>query len=268
MTALVDSLWAPHAALLLYATARVGGVVAVAPCFGELSGTWRVRLAITLCLATFVWGLQAEAPPSSPRGRAHLVSQLAGELVLGLSIGLVVRLLFSAYQLAGGLMSQVAGLQIASLYDPAARGAVSLHGRLLELVALAVLLGAGGHRTVVRAALDSFRMLPIGEASGSEDLTLALLSVAGMTFDIGFRLAAPVLAAVLVASLAVGLIGRTLPQINALTVGLGTNSLIVAGMLFLSLGGLVWVFPEQLEATLNNLSQWLAPVDPAAQYRP
>jgi flagellar biosynthetic protein FliR len=116
--------------------------------------------------------------------------------------------------------------------------------RLFYFLTLAVFVAVGGHRIVTEALLATFTSCPPGHAALGETFADALVSILTQSFVLGIRAAAPLLAALLLSNLVLGLISRTLPQINVIAVGFGLNSLLALGMLFLSLGAVAWTFQE------------------------
>jgi flagellar biosynthetic protein FliR len=110
-----------------------------------------------------------------------------------------------------------------------------------------------GHRLTMAALLDSFTELPPGQASLGTDYLDALMILLKESFVLGIRAAAPAMTALLLATLVLGLIGRTMPQINILAVGFGVNSLLSLGCLFTSIGVVAWAFPQQTSAAIDVL---------------
>ena len=110
-----------------------------------------------------------------------------------------------------------------------------------------------GHRLVMDALLDTYHSIPPGRASLGDTYVEALTTLLSQSFLLGIRAAAPTMTALLLATLVLGLIGRTMPQINILAVGFGINSLLTMGRLFVSLGTVAWAFPQQMTAAIELL---------------
>jgi len=119
----------------------------------------------------------------------------------------------------------------------------------------------GGHRLVLDALMRSFTWMPPGNGHLPDNLIESLTVVTSQSFEIAIRASAPVLVALLVATLIVALISRTLPQLNAVAVGLNFNSLIVMGMLALCVGSAAWVFQNEVEGVIDAVNlAFLSPV--------
>jgi flagellar biosynthetic protein FliR len=110
---------------------------------------------------------------------------------------------------------------------------------------------------VLGALLDSFRWLPPGQVRFTGELAPTLSAVAAQSFTLSVRVAAPVLAALLLATLVLGLISRVLPALNAFSIGLNMNALALTALLALSLGGVAWLFEEQATATVQAVMETL-----------
>src|SRR3989442_15985805 len=112
------------------------------------------------------------------------------------------------------------------------------------------------------ALLRSFAWMPPGNGRLPDNLVEALSTVASQSFEVGIRAAAPVIVALLLATLVVALISRTLPQLNAVAVGLNFNSLIGLGVFALCLGSAAWIFQSELETSIDAIMDSLAPTSP------
>jgi flagellar biosynthetic protein FliR len=193
-------------------------------------------------------------PIPRPENLPILTALVAREAVLGLALGLAVMILLSGMQLAGQVISQTSGMTLADVANPNFDTSVPLLSQILELLALAIFFLLGGHRQVIDALLRSFAWMPPGQGRLPEGLVEAFVTIASQSFDVGLRAAAPVLVALLLATLVVALISRTLPQLNAVAVGLNFNALIVMGMASLCLGSAAWVFQAELDTVINSVT--------------
>jgi flagellar biosynthetic protein FliR len=128
---------------------------------------------------------------------------------------------------------------------------------LLDLLAIAVFLVVGGHRHVLAALLDSFQSRPLGNLDLPSGLAAALSSLVGESFAIGLRAGAPVIISLLMAMLILGLISRTLPQLNVLVVGFSLNALILLAVLAISLGSIVGVVVWHADSVIETVHRAL-----------
>ena len=175
------------------------------------------------------------------------------EAALGLTFGLAMLLLSAGVKIAGQLIAQMSGLSSARVYDPEQHESSSLYGTLLDLAAVAVFLLVGGHRQVVAALLDTFQWMPPGEARFSADLLETINAIVTQSFVLGLRTAAPVIVALMGATLVLGLVSRALPRLNTLALGFSLNTLLVLAVLSLSMGSAAWVFQEHTDQAVQML---------------
>ena len=110
---------------------------------------------------------------------------------------------------------------------------------------------------VTRALLETFTALPPGHAVLGNNFVEVVTGIMTQSFVLGIRAAAPLLTALLLANLILGLISRTLPQINVIAVGFGLNSLLTLGLMFLTIGAAVWVFQDPTVDVLARIQDSL-----------
>jgi flagellar biosynthetic protein FliR len=177
--------------------------------------------------------------------------------LLGLTLGFGVTLLFSGVQLAGQVISQMSGMSLGDVFNPGVDDNIPLFSQLLYLVALTIFLIAGGHRMVMAGLLDTFAALPLGGMSVPDSLGEMVVTLLVQSFSLGVRTAAPATLALLLASLVMGVISRTLPQLNVMAFGFGLNALTTFGILSVSLGGMAWLFQDEIEPMLRTVIETL-----------
>ncbi len=234
---------------------RVSGVVMTTPIYGTTDVPTHVRALLAMAIAILVVPSQWARSVPYPGSMIQYMVLVGSELLIGLSLGLGVVILLSGIELAGQMIGQVSGLLIAEIFDPTQGSDVSIFSRLLSLLALAIFVLIGGHRMVMGGLLDTFQAIPPGSAAVPISLSETLVVLITQSFALGIRAAAPLVTALLLAHLVLGLIGRTLPQLNILVVGFGLNTMLTFAALMLSLGAALWAFEDQIEGTLGAVLQ-------------
>jgi flagellar biosynthesis protein FliR len=214
----------------LLALARASAWTIITPPFRATSVPVRVRVALSVALALVV--APQLAPDHAEMTTAALVGAVIAQVAVGLALGFVVMLMLAALQAAGNIIDVLAGFGLATIYDPMSGAASSPFGRLYELLATVLLFAVNGHVVLVRGFLRSFEAIP----ATSMDLgAFAELLTNGLSnmFVAAVQIALPLGAALFVADIALGLLGRAAPRINVLVLGLGAKALIallVAGL--------------------------------------
>jgi flagellar biosynthetic protein FliR len=238
--------------------ARTGALIMTAPIFGSTALPRRVRalLAVAISLLVTPAFLNASMPPIENTGEYGRL--LVNEALVGLLFGLGMNILFSGVQVAGQIVSQMSGLSLAEVFSPGFDEQVSVFSQLFYFLTLSVFVAVGGHRIVTEALLDTFAAAPPGHTGLGTNFVDVLVGVLTQSFVLGMRAAAPMLVALLLSNLVLGLISRTLPQINVIAVGFGLNALLSMGILFLSIGAAAWTFQDPTLDVLQQLREAMA----------
>ena len=246
--------------LFLLILIRISGLLCLAPCFPIHSLPWRGRWVIIGGLAVLLTMAHSHHGPPLPTTLATFSVAMAREAAIGLVIGFAVLMLFSSLQLAGQIVTQMTGLRMAEIYDANLDAQVPVFGRLLDLVATAAFLVAGGHRYIMTALLDTFETYPPGQTTiPVGNLPEVLTNAITHSLLIAIRLAAPLIAALMFSMLTLGLLSRVLPQLNILAIGLGFNSLALSAAVFFALGSLGWTFQHAATSMLEHTrTNWLS----------
>ncbi len=236
---------------------RVSGICVTAPVYGSEEVPRQVRALFAASIALLIMPSQWHVEVVYPGSIFNYLAFVGSELLIGLSLGLGIHVLFSGIQLAGLVIGRVSGLMLADVFDPAMGENISIFSRMYYLVAVAVFVCIGGHRLLMMGLLDTFRAIPPGMAQVPVSLGETFTTILNQSFHLGFRAGAPVVAAVLVSTVVLGLIARTMPQLNILAVGFGLNSMLSLGIMGFSLGVAVWVFQEEVEPTIRMVMRAL-----------
>ncbi|HDM09884.1 MAG: flagellar type III secretion system protein FliR [Deltaproteobacteria bacterium] len=158
---------------------------------------------------------------------------MLGEIILGVIIGLSVRLIFAGIQLAGQLVGYQMGFGIVNVMDPQTSAQVSVIAQLKYLIAMLIFLAVNAHHWFLRALVESFRLVPPLDFQFNNSLLEQLMGVANNMFVIAIKIGAPMVVSLLLTSVSLGLVARTVPQINIFIVAFPLK--IAVGLLFLGL---------------------------------
>lgn len=252
MSALVELYFREFLVFLLVLT-RIGGLVLVAPIFGPRTAPMQARAFLVVALAAIVSPLHWESGPDPPGNLVVLVIMLGREAALGLGLGMAVTIFFTGMQLAGNIMGQMSGMQLADAFDPTYDATVPVFGQLLDIIAVAVFIATSGHRKVIGALLDTFHWRPPGGDDFPTSIVEALVTVATESFLVGIRAAAPVMISLLLAVLILGLISRTLPQLNVFVIGFNINAFVALLTLSFSLATVSFVVEERADEIVESV---------------
>lgn len=231
MTDLLEVLRA-HAEPFLGVHLRVFGVFVLTPVLGGFEIPTRTRAQVSFLLAAILYPVVAPRLPPVPTDLLALGLHYVGEFTIGFLIGLVVLLLFTAFQLAGEFYSLQMGFGIINVVDPLSQSQVPILGSFKATFAIALFLLTDGPRVVIEALARSFEVLPGLGLAAAGPVATALLRSFAVAFETGLRLAAPLMAIVFLVELLMGILAKTAPQMNVMVVGFQIK--ITAGLVALA----------------------------------
>ena len=207
----------------LLALVRASCWLVLVPPFGTRAIPAPVKIGLAGALALPVAHTVALQVPSLDEP-APLIGAVAMQVAIGLSLGFVVFLIFSAVQSAGELIDVFGGFTVAPAYDPMSNAQSSTFGRFYNLVATTLLFVINGHVLLVKGFLTSFQS--VSAAPTLHDLSSGLIADLGMFFLAAIEIAAPLLAALFLAEVALGLLSKAAPQMNIFMVGFPVKILL------------------------------------------
>src|SRR4051812_44089709 len=212
---------------------RLAGMMAFAPLFGSTKIPRRVKVLLVLVLT---FGMFPNVPrPHLPDSIWELAVGIGGELCFGIAMGMAMSFTFVAAQWAGEMIGQQMGLNISEVFDPQYGGHGSLVGDMYFMLALVVFLALGGHHAVLTAVHQSSGPLPLLSLGVDEPVVALLVGLLKTATGLAVQLAAPMLVTMLVVDLALGLVGRAMPQFNVMQAGVSVRTIL--GMVVV-IGGL------------------------------
>lgn len=194
--------------------ARVGSALMVLPGFGDLYVPPRWRLLLAIFIAFLLVGVLAPVLPALPASPARLLAIVFGEIVIGLFIGTVARMLLAALETTGMVVSLQAGLSAAQVFNPALTQQSAITGSLLTVLGVLVVFLTDTHHLLLRGMVDSYALFLPGEPPAFDDLADLAARVASAGFRLGLELAAPLLVLGTIFYISMGLVSRLMPQLQ------------------------------------------------------
>ena len=223
-----------HAAVFFLLLTRVSGIFIVAPFFGSINIPQYIRigtaLAMSVVLFPVVDQLAVVQAPATILGYALAV---LAELFVGWLIGFVAYISFSAIHMAGKIMDMQVGFSIVNVMDPTSGQQIPLIGSFLYNLGLIIFLVTNGHHMIIAALFESFKVVPILSMDPGLGLTDLIVNFTAGIFLTGMKIAMPVTFAILLTNVGLGVLARTMPQMNIFVVGIPLQ--IVIGIFVLSI---------------------------------
>lgn len=193
-----------------------------------------------------------------------LISYTVMEVITGLVLGYITGLCFNALRIGGSLIDQQLGLSMASIYDPNTQSQTTLIENLMYWMGMLVFFSMNGHHKLIEGIQESFILIPIGESILENNFGY-IINVFVQCFTIGFKIAVPITLALIITDLIMGLISRSVPQLNVMIVGMPLKVLV--GIMFFIIAlpfimtqvhNLINKIPSILDGTLTMYE--LAPI--------
>lgn len=214
--------------LLLLIAARLIGLMISSPVFSNRFVPAQVRFALSFVLAFIL--LPAVAQPTTPPEGAYLLLASLFEMLTGLVIGFVTNMVLAVMQIAGALIDLDMGFTLVNILDPITGHNDSILGAFFQSVIVVVYLLVNGHHLLIRALIQSYELVPAGTLIAPEG-ALHVVYMFAQLLSIAVQLVLPFIAVILVTMVAFAGVNRAVSQLNILSVGLGTKSLV--GLLIL-----------------------------------
>jgi flagellar biosynthetic protein FliR len=182
------------------------------------------------------------------------------EVIVGLAVGFVAAMIFYAVQVAGGFIDLQMGFALANIFDPQTGIQTPITGRYLYIFAVMLLLGINGHHMLLQGILNSFELAPLTKLvmiDTSGTIAHFIMDAFKKMFFIAFQMAFPVVACLFLVDLALGLVARTVPQVNVFVVGFPLKILVgfIIILMILSATFIIIqrIFQEMMEAMATLL---------------
>lgn len=229
----LQTLIADHLFAWLLVFTRIGSAFMVMPVFGDQFVPVQVRLLLGVFISIIVTPVLQDRLPHEPVHVLALFLLLGSEIIIGVFIGSLSRLMFSALEVAGMLIAMQTGLSNAFVFNPALASQGSLPGSMLSWLALLLILVTNLHHILLLGVIHSYEVFPPGAPLPVGDLAQVVTHLVSESFTIGIEMSAPFIATGLVFALALGVMSRLAPQMQIFMVFMSAQ--IAYGLLLFSL---------------------------------
>ena len=248
----LQSFIAAHLFVWYLVFTRIGAAFMVMPVIGESFVPVRVRLLLALIVSVLVAPLlqnQMPAEPSSPLG---LFSLLASEILIGVFIGSIPRLLFGSFEVAGMIIAMQSGLSNAFVFNPSLSSQGSLPGSVLAWLGLLLIFVSDLHHLLILAILHSYELFRPGSPLPTEDFYHMVLDLVSQSFMIGVEMSAPFLVTGLLLALVLGIMSRLSPQMQVFMVFMSAQVGYGLFLFAVTLAAMLKFWLGHFDSTLNE----------------
>jgi len=237
----------------LYVFSRVGAFVVFVPILGSRQFPARMKVGFIIMLAFSVYPLVSNVQMPYPRDLLDFGLYLGSEMMVGFMIAFTTRLVFTAVQVAGTVVDFQMGFGVVNVIDPQTESQVSITAQFQNIFAILLYLALNAHHLTVFALVESFEMINPHTLSFSADTFSFILKVFSSTFVVAVKIAAPIMAILFFISVGLGLVARTVPQMNVFIVGFPLQ----IGVGLLMIGFTMSIFGIVFKQQIMTLPSWL-----------
>ena len=226
-----DVLQGQVAAFLLVLT-RTSGIFLMSPFFGSMNVSQRVRVGAAVILAVVLFPVVVKMQVvTAPATVIMFAFTVVKELFVGWLIGLVAYITLTAVNMAGKIMDMQVGFAVVQMMDPTTQQQTGLIGTFLYNLTIIYFVITNGHHVILSALAESFRIIPLDSMMWNSSLSQFMIDLTAGIFLNGMKIAMPVTFAILLTNVGLGILARTMPQMNIFVVGIPLQLTIGSAML-------------------------------------
>lgn len=216
----------------LMVVVRISGFIFAAPFFSLNQVPIRVKTAISVFLGLMVAGM-VDYIPLEYAGTIGFGILIVKELMLGIILGFSSSICIYILNFAGQLIDMEIGFSMVNMFDPVSKIQTTITGNLYSYLVMLMLMVTNMHYYLIRAIVDSFRLIPVGEVTIPVNIYEAFMKFMVDYFIIGFRIILPIFAATLLVNVVLGVLAKAAPQMNMFVVGMQLKVIVGLGMLWM-----------------------------------
>ena len=203
----------------LFVFFRVGALIIFAPILGSRQIPTSLKVGFIFFISIVAYPIVKNQAFPEPRGISEIAIFLSLDVTIGLAIGYIARLIFSAVQVAGTVVDFQMGFGVVNVIDPQTESQVSVTAQFHNILAVLIFLATDAHHFIIHAIIESFFILNPAEINFSSITPEYVLYLFSGTFTTAVKIAAPIMAILFFLSVGLGLVARTVPQMNVFIVG-------------------------------------------------
>ena len=232
---------------------RVAGIVVAIPAFSSRTVPLHVRIGLLIGLTVILFPIVSDQIRPLTISFPQIVPLLFTEFMVGMVLGFAISFVMNAFIIAGELIGIQMGINLISALDPIAGGQVPILGQFMGLLGMLIFLAIDGHHMMFEALVASFQLVPPMHVHFSGFLVESVLKLGVGMFVLALKVGAPVMTAVFIVTLGMGILGRTIPQLNVML----NNVPITIGVGLLVLGLSLPLFGSLAESNLTGIGPTL-----------
>ena len=211
-----------------------------------------VKFWLSVALSIIIVPVSGASIPSITLGSLHfLILMILREFLIGTALGFISGIPLYALQTSGFIDGTLMGLNMMNMFDPTSQSQVSVLAQMKYMLAIWFYLHWDGHMLLLRALVESVRLVPVGISLWQDPVTVPWIEWMQYVFVIAMKISLPVFGAVLLAEVGLGFVARTVPQMNVFVIGIPLKITIGFFVLLTVLPGTVDIFHGEIESAVS-----------------
>ncbi len=243
---------------LILILVRITSFIVICPGFSFKGLPNIFKLGLSFSVSLIVYFI---VPDLTLGGNFYLLIILAiKEVLFALSIGYITKLVFTAIEIAGNFIDFQVGFSMGQVFDPSMGVSSSNYGRLLNWLSISVFFMLNMHHYMIEMLIKSFEYVPLNTIDLNQFGVESIVKLFSHVFELGFNLAIPIIIVVLTTDIVLGIISRTVPQINVLMLGMPMKSMIsfvvfifISSWILNSVGDIISLMPKFIEGFIQSI---------------
>ena len=243
--------------IFLLVLVRITGMFFLSPIFGRRNIPNYFKVGFCFIL-TIIIANSIKVPDITPyQSLTSYIFLIAKELLLGLMMGFISYLIFSAFYIAGQLIDMRIGFGMVNVFDPISNVQVPITADFYVVLATLFMLATDSHHLLILAVSDSYTLIPLGAANFGGTVVKQLVDLFYHVLVIGFRIAAPMTVAILITDVALGIISKAMPQMNVFMLGMPLKILLGLFVMLITIAAFKGVVNVIIEGTYREIYDFL-----------
>jgi len=233
----------------LFILVRVTGIFIISPIFSRTNIPNILKICFSVLLSFVL--LNTVGIDYVSNNVLDFVIVIFKELIIGIYIGFIAYLFLVSLYVAGQIIDTQIGFGMVNVFDPQSNSQVPIIGTFYNILATLIFLTINGHHYLIKALISSYDYISIGQFIFTKNAIIQLIDILGNTFVIGFKISGPILATIFIVDVLLGILARTVPQMNVFVVGMPLK--IITGLLILVISiPLIFITFEHI---FNNMNE-------------
>ena len=229
---------------------RMSGLFVISPIFGRRNIPSYFKIGFAFMVSLILVNIVEIPNPDYYDNIYSYVFLVIKEFLVGLSLGFISYAMFSAIYLAGQLIDMQIGFGMVNVLDPISNIQVPITSNFYFILGMLVFLAINGQHVLIKALFDSYNYVQLGSVTINDSLLEDFIRIFGGMFITGFKIAAPITAAVLISDVTLGILSKTVPQLNVFVVGLPFKTILGIVVMMISIPAFIML----LEALFNDMN--------------